>query len=242
MIQTGYFAYRNSEKAGNVTDTGRNLHSGMGTGEEKDADSFSEIFMRRAEEMMAEDAFTGDTAGSEQELGALESFRKMKESFVEEHKLTPDNIKAEEDWREMSEESWNKLMEHIDKFIEDYKERMENMKKLQEEAARKMAAEAPAEMRSIAVSQAVLRAAANGIAGTVSAADPEELEKSSWTYELESEDQEVLLEAKKANRQMVELSATVQESVLVKDVLAETIEVEDEIGREEKNIENAQFN
>lgn len=211
MIQTNYYAYSNSERMGNV---GSVLSEGEG-----ELVSFADVLSQRATENtgVSEKSFTKDAPVKEQDLSVLEEFRRRKEAFIEEHKLKPEEIKAEEDWREMSEESWDKLMEHIDKFIEDYRERQENMKKLREEAARKMAAAAPAELRSLAVAQAELRVAANGFIGQETPADPEELEKTSWTYELDTEDQVVLFEAKKANEQAVELHAKAQELAISKE-------------------------
>ena len=56
-----------------------------------------------------------------------------------------------------------KLVEHIDKYIDDHKQELEKMKKIQEEAAMKMAAEAPANRITIAAANAALKAVANGI-------------------------------------------------------------------------------
>lgn len=85
--------------------------------------------------------------------------------------LTPDNIQKEDDWREMDEKQWNKLMEHVDKFIDDYKEELEYMEELQKEAATKAIANAPADKRAAAASKAMLKAAANGMVGEVTNED-----------------------------------------------------------------------
>lgn len=67
------------------------------------------------------------------------------EKIIEEHKLTPDNIQKEDDWR------------------------------------------------------TALNAVANGIAGVSSDQDASDLEKSSWTYKMQTDDQAILAKAKMAN-------------------------------------------
>ena len=76
--------------------------------------------------------------------------------------LRLDNIQKEDEWREMDEKQWNKLMEHVDKVIEDYKEELEYVEEMQKEAATKAIANAPADKRAAAASKAMLKAAANG--------------------------------------------------------------------------------
>ena len=70
---------------------------------------------------------TGET------MSAADVFKMLVETSKEEHKLTPDNIAVEEDWREMDDENWNKLLEHIDKYIDDFQSnigKIQNMKGL----------------------------------------------------------------------------------------------------------------
>ncbi len=55
-----------------------------------------------------------------------------------------------ENWHEMSAEEWDKLVEHFDNYMDEVKEELERMGELQEEAAQKGAAEAPADMKSSA--------------------------------------------------------------------------------------------
>ena len=126
-------------------------------------------------------------------------FKKLIDNFIEEHKLTKDNIKNEEDWRKMSDEQWDQLIEHIDKYIDDFKEELEHKAELQKEAIMKSTANAPADRKASAASKAALHAVTNGIVGEAPDDDASSLEKSSWTYDLQTGDQVVLATAKMAN-------------------------------------------
>ena len=130
------------------------------------------------------------------------------------HILTPDNIQKEDDWREMDEKQWNKLMEHVDKFIDDYKEELEYLEEMQKEAATKAIANAPADKRAAAASKAMLKAAANGMVGEVTNEDENSLEKSSWTYEMQTDDQVILATAKMANEFAPDMLTKAQEMAL----------------------------
>lgn len=165
------------------------------------------------------------TSGTET-MSAADVFKMLKETIVEEHKLTPDNIKKEDDWREMTDEQWDKLIEHIDKYIDDFKEELEEMKELQEEAAMKGAAKAPADMKALAASNAALKAAANGIAGEASDSGVSHLEKISWTYDMKTDDQVILATAKMANEFAPDMLSKSQELALTGDTTVGTCEVE----------------
>lgn len=144
-----------------------------------------------------------------------EQFRKQLEKFIEDHQLTPDNIKKEDDWREMSEEQWDKLLEHFDQYMDDYKEELEKIKKLEEEAARKAAANAPADQKAIAAAKAALKAATNGITDDGLDENADDLEKLSWTYEMVTDDQAILAKAKMANEYASDMLMKSQELSLV---------------------------
>lgn len=151
-----------------------------------------------------------------EEPSARESFQMVKEAFEEENKLTPDKVKREDDWRFMKDAEWDKLLDHVDEYIDAVKDEMEQMEEKQKEAALKSAIEAPADMKSIAAANAALCVAANGMAP----AGPSEdsfLDKSSWTYGLETEDQAILAKAKKANDFVVDMLTKSQEIALVGD-------------------------
>lgn len=127
----------------------------------------------------------------------------------ESHKLTAQELKEEKDWREMSDEEWDKMLEGIDKYIDAFKERLRQMKEMQEEAAQKAALEADAGTEALAASSAAL-AATNGFeGGTVTdtvgsegglpSMDDEEHEKN-WTKILDTDDQTILMEADEAQK------------------------------------------
>lgn len=102
---------------------------------------------------------TGET------LSAADVFKMLKDTMMEAHKLTKENIKKEDDWRKMSDDQWDELIEYVDKYIDDRKKELEKVKELQEEAIMKGAANAPADSKTIAASKAALIAAATGIVG-----------------------------------------------------------------------------
>ena len=114
----------------------------------------------------------------------------------------------------MSDKEWDKLVEHIDKYLDTEKENLERRKKLQEEAAQKAAGRAPADMKSIIAAQAVLKVSVNGFVSEISSSDASEIEKSSWTYEMETEDRVILAEAKKANEYAADMLNKAQEMAI----------------------------
>lgn len=126
----------------------------------------------------------------------------------ESHKLTAQELKEEKDWRDMSDEEWDKMLEGIDKYIDAFKERLRQMKEMQEEAAQKAALEADAGNEAIAASSAAL-AAANGFEGGASTdeGDSEEAmpteegdHEKNWTKKLDTDDQTILMTAKEAQK------------------------------------------
>ena len=62
--------------------------------------------------------------------------------------LTTQEPTEEKDWREMSDEEWDKLLEGIDKYIDAFKDRLRQMKEMQEDATQKTALEADSEYSS----------------------------------------------------------------------------------------------
>ncbi len=135
--------------------------------------------------------------------------------FEEKSKLTPGDLKVPEDWRTMSEEDWDKILEGIDKYIEDFRDRIRELEEKQQKAALKAAAEAPSDQRALAASAAALKVAANGFftgtsydsdeskntEETVMIGDEEapaiDYEKN-WTRRLNTDDQAILRTAKAA--------------------------------------------
>ena len=150
------------------------------------------------------------TGSKKRELRADEAFKKAVDEILEASKLTKDNIKKD-DWREMSDEEWDKLMEHIDKYVDEHKRTLEEMKKIQEEAAIKKAAEAPANMRAIAAADAALKAAANGVVEGGCENVETLRERESWTYDMKTDDQVILATAKMANEYADDMMTKSQE-------------------------------
>ena len=131
--------------------------------------------------------------------------------FEENNKMTSQDLKDSDDWRTMSDEAWDKMLEGIDKFIEAFRERLREMIRQQQEAALKAAAEAPSELKSVAASQAALDVAANGFFGGTTSETEEDTEteaiagedpgvdhENNWTKKLKTDDQTILRTAKAA--------------------------------------------
>ena len=131
--------------------------------------------------------------------------------FEENNKMTSQDLKDSDDWRTMSDEAWDKMLEGIDKFIEAFRERLREMIRQQQEAALKAAAEAPSELKSVAASQATLDVAANGFFGGTTSETEEDTEteaivgedpgvdhENNWTKKLKTDDQTILRTAKAA--------------------------------------------
>ncbi|MCR4745463.1 MAG: hypothetical protein K5894_09580 [Lachnospiraceae bacterium] len=124
------------------------------------------------------------------------------------HKLSAAELKEEKDWRDMSSEEWDKMLEGFDKYIDDFKERLRKLKEMEDEVAQKAAMEADPEMRAIAAASAALAAAAGFDAG--SSAETEEAgevssedkadHENNWTKKLKTDDQTILMIAKEAQK------------------------------------------
>ncbi len=131
--------------------------------------------------------------------------------FEEKNKVTSQDLKDPDDWRTMSDDEWDKMLEGIDRFIEAFRERLREMIKQQQDAALKAAAEAPSELKSVAASQAALDVAANGFFGGTTSETEEDVEtepvtgedpgvdhENNWTKKLKTDDQVILRTAKSA--------------------------------------------
>lgn len=121
------------------------------------------------------------------------------EMFKKNHELTAGNI-DETDWRYMSDEDWERLLKDVDNYFDAVNEQLEQLKKIQQEAAMKAANDAPADMKTIAASMAALSVASNGFSsGNLGGDDASWIKENSWTYDLQTDDQEILATAKAAN-------------------------------------------
>lgn len=132
--------------------------------------------------------------------------------------LTASNI-DEKDWRYMSDKDWDRLLSDLDNYVEDVNEQMEQMKKLQEEAAMKAASNAPVEMRTIAASNAAVQAAANGFYSGTETRSSSWIEENSWTYDLQTDEQEILAKAKAVNDMAKDALSKTQEILLMGDTV-----------------------
>ena len=112
------------------------------------------------------------TMGSEIQETTRDLFSEAVQKFHDDNQLTAQELKEEKDWREMTDEEWDKMLEGVDEYIDACKEHLRQPKEMQDEAAQKAALEADSEMRATASSAATLSAAANGLSGT-SEADAE---------------------------------------------------------------------
>ena len=145
------------------------------------------------------------------------------EKFEETHKLQAQKLKEEKDWRNMSDDEWDKMLEGVDKYIDAFKEHLRQMKEIQDEAAQKAAMEADPEMRSIAASSAALAVASGFTSEThseeaCSEGVSEEYgidHEKNWTKRLKTDDQTILMTAKEAQNMENHALSKYQELQLV---------------------------
>lgn len=138
-------------------------------------------------------------------------FRKCLEERIAEHTLNSKNIKKEDDWREMDNEEWDKLLEHIDKYMDAIKEELEQMEEEQKKAVLEAVASAPADRRAVAISDVLQNVIAKGGTEAGLGENASSLEKLSWTHEMKTDDQIILATAKMANKGAADSVSKVQE-------------------------------
>ena len=164
--------------------------------------------------------------------------------FEENNKMTSQDLKDSDDWRTMSDEAWDKMLEGIDKFIEAFRERLREMIRQQQEAALKAAAEAPSELKSVAASQAALDVAANGFFGATTSETEEDTEaeaivgedpgvdhENNWTKKLKTNDQTILRTAKAAQEMENTAKNKVSEMVEETTTSGSDTEVQNSVNR-----------
>ena len=145
-----------------------------------------------------------------QTLSASDLIKMLEES----HKLTSQELKEDKDWREMSDDEWDNLLEGIDKYIDAFKERIRQLKEMQDEAAKKAAMEASADMKTTAASSAALDVAAGG---SLEGGETEEnSDESNWTKNLDTDDQTVLHTAQAA-QEMENKAMSKYEEIMLTD-------------------------
>ena len=166
-------------------------------------------------------AFSGKTA----QVDTFErQYEKRKILFEETHKLNAKELKEGKDWRDLSEEEWDEMLESVDIYIDAFKENIRKMVELQKKAMQKAAMQASPDRRAAAISQAALAVAANGLGAEPASdsgdetdadtdgQDSEVSHEKNWTRRLKTDDQTILRSAKeaqdmerRANRRMEEI-------------------------------------
>lgn len=131
--------------------------------------------------------------------GDISDFLKAVQSCKDANQLTAEELKEDKDWRELSDDEWEKLLEGVDDYIDAAKEQIRYLKKKQDEAAVKAAMQADSDSKAAAASSAALKAAASGSDSTVEENSDDSTDyKKNWTKNLETDDQTVLRTAKAA--------------------------------------------
>ena len=185
-------------------------------------------------------------------VSSRDLFREAVQKFHDDNQLTAQELKEEKDWREMTDEEWEKMLEGVDEYIDAFKERLRQLKEMQDEAAQKAALEADSDMRATAASSAALSAATNGL-GATSEADAESQteegvptedgvkHEKNWTKNLKTDDQTVLRTAKEAQEmekkalsrfEEVQLTGTTTVGVSQTDTGTECASVEEDENKE----------
>ena len=185
-------------------------------------------------------------------VSSRDLFREAVQKFRDDNQLSAQELKEEKDWRDMTDEEWDKMLEGVDKYIEAYKERLRQMQEMQNEAAQKAALEADSDMKATAASAAALSAATNGF-GATSEADAESQteegvptedgvkHEKNWTKNLNTDDQTVLRTAKEAQEmenkalsrfEEVQLTGTTTVGVSQTDTGTECASVEEDENKE----------
>lgn len=198
--------------------------------------SFEEVASKKMDwsKALSESKYTLEKQSTGETMSAADVIKMLKDTLIERHKLTKENIKNGDDWRKMTDDQWDKLIEQIDKYIDDIKKAIENAEELQEEAAKKGAAKAPGHRKALAASMAALYAAANGFVGEAFESDERSLEESSWTYELQTNDQVVMATAKMANEFASATLSKAQEMTLTDNTIFGISEVDKDLVDEDE--------
>ena len=185
-------------------------------------------------------------------VSSRDLFREAVQKFYDDNRLTAQELKEEKDWREMTDEEWEKMLEGVDEYIDAFKERLRQLKEMQDEVAQKAALEADSDMKATAASAAALSAAANGLGGTSEADAESQTEEGTltedgvkheknWTKNLKTDDQTVLRTAKEAQEmenkalsrfEEVQLTGTTTVGVSQTDTGTECASVEEDENKE----------
>ena len=153
------------------------------------------------------DVFTKSKKDSSDAETEKPDISEVMKKYQEAHEITAQKLREDTDWRDMTDEEWDKMLEGMDQYIDAFKERLKLQEELQEEAAKKAAAEADSAMKMTAASAAALNVAAGGSGDVVAGSGDERNEVSTgeevkheknWTKLLQTDDQTILRVAKRA--------------------------------------------
>ena len=153
------------------------------------------------------DVFTKSKKDSSDAETEKPDISEVMKKYQEAHEITAQKLREDADWRDMTDEEWDKMLEGMDQYIDAFKERLKLQEELQEEAAKKAAAEADSAMKTTAASAAALNVAAGGSGDVVAGSGDERNEVSTgeevkheknWTKLLQTDDQTILRVAKRA--------------------------------------------
>lgn len=153
------------------------------------------------------DVFTKSKKDSSDAETEKPDISEVMKKYQEAHEITAQKLREDTDWRDMTDEEWDKMLEGMDQYIDAFKERLKLQEELQEEAAKKAAAEADSVMKTTAASAAALNVAAGGSGDVVAGSGDERNEVSTgeevkheknWTKLLQTDDQTILRVAKRA--------------------------------------------
>ena len=184
--------------------------------------------------------FTTMGLATQETIGDL--FSEAVQKFHDDNRLSAQELKEEKDWREMTDEEWDKMLEGVDEYIDAFKEHLSQMKEIQDEAAQKAALEADSDMRATAASAAALSAAANGFGGTSEGETEDGIDsEKNWTKILKTDDQTILRTAKEAQDmekkalgrfEEVQLTGTTTVGISQTDTVTECASVEEDENKE----------
>ncbi len=145
--------------------------------------------------------------------------REILRTYEESRKLSAQDLKEKKDWRDMSGEEWDKMIEGIDNYLDAFKEQLREMKEMQDEASQKAALVADPALKTTASSSAAL-AVANGFNSgeTAENGDSEETlveegveREKNWTKKLKTDDQTILMTANEAQKMERTAAAKIQD-------------------------------
>lgn len=139
------------------------------------------------------------------------SAKDLTKMLEEQNSLTAKELKEDADWRDVSDDEWDKMLNEVDDYVDSYRTELRERIKKQTEAAIKAAAQADSSMKSKAAQEASLSVAASGFDGGVDSEEGDEDEsvisinedsgidhEKNWTKKLKTDNQVILRSAKAA--------------------------------------------